>query len=61
MTVKVIPCCLVSAKFSEMLKILSRLIAPVYNTIGRIVTIKEIIIKTATKVRVVLSNLSSKY
>ena len=43
-----------------MLKILSKLIAPVYNTIGNSVTTKETIKNRATNVLVVLSNRCSR-
>ena len=54
------PCALEILKFSEILNILSILIAPVYKTMGRSVTTNDTIKNNATIVLVVLSNLDSK-
>ena len=60
-TVRVIPCCCEMPNISEILKILSKLIAPVYNTIGNMVTTNETIRKNATRVLVFRSKRCSKY
>src|SRR5665648_37418 len=48
-------------KTSEILKILSRFIAPVYNTIGKRVTTKEITRNNATRLLVIPSKRFSRY
>src|SRR5690606_22575137 len=55
------PVSLVTPNVSEILKILSRLIAPVYNTIGNNVTAKETNRNKAISDRVPLSNRLSRY